>query len=144
MTPKSAHATASDRSAEAPTSPANLVTETGMPARRRNPRVEMKAKVDLHSDSNFYNGFSANVSDGGVFVAAVDHPPLGAEVALTFSLPTGESITAHGRVKWIREVNDRIHDQHPGVGIAFEGLKPEDEGAIKRFVASRDPLFFPD
>lgn len=114
------------------------------PPKRQSARVRMQAAIDLHSDSNFFSGFSTNLGDGGIFVATVESVPHGTEVDLHFSLPTGERIDVTGVVRWSREVNDRAPDIFPGVGIQFVDLSPEAATAIHRFVASREPLFFPD
>ncbi len=109
---------------------------------RKSPRVKMQAAVDFHSDNNFYSGFSANLSDGGLFVATVNLVPLGTEVEIAFSLPSGERIEAKGIVRWVREVNDQHPDTFPGLGVQFSALKPEAQSAIDQFLAQRDPLFY--
>ena len=110
--------------------------------RRTAPRVRMQATIDFGSENNFYNGFSTNISEGGVFVATVKLVPLGTEVDLAFSLPTGEKIETRGVVRWHREVNDKIPESMPGIGIEFVNLPPAAESSVKRFVASRDPMFY--
>ncbi|MFZ5445937.1 MAG: TIGR02266 family protein [Myxococcota bacterium] len=111
-------------------------------AQRQSPRVRMQAAVDFSSDNNFYNGFSANISDGGLFVATVNLQPLGTEIDLAFSLPSGERIEAKGVVRWVREINDQIPDSFPGIGIQFKQLSPDAEQAIHHFLAEREPLFY--
>lgn len=112
--------------------------------RRVAKRASMQAVIDLTSDSNFYAGFSTDVSNGGLFVATVYVLPVGAHVDLSFSLPTGERISTHGIVRWTREVNDQVPDSFPGMGIQFASLSQVDREAIERFVRSREPMFFPD
>lgn len=114
----------------------------GMEAKRVSPRVKMQAAIDLHSENNFFAGFSANISDGGLFVATVNLVPIGTEIDLTFTLPTGERISAHGVVRWRREVNDKLPDAFPGIGVQFTKLQDDAHHAITRFVASREPLFY--
>ena len=111
-------------------------------AARVDRRVPMQAVIDLSSDHNFFSGFSANLSDGGVFVATVNLFPLGTEVDLSFTLPTGEAIRAHGQVRWVREINDGDPEQIPGMGVHFLDLPKEAEAAIHRFVQEREPMFF--
>jgi uncharacterized protein (TIGR02266 family) len=107
-------------------------------------RVRMQAAIDLHSDSNFYTGFSTNISEGGIFVATVDAPPRGAMVELRFCLPNGKRIDVRGEIRWSREVNDKTPDIFPGVGVQFIDLAPEAQAEIRAFVAEREPMFFPD
>jgi uncharacterized protein (TIGR02266 family) len=111
--------------------------------RRALPRVRMQAAVDLHSDTNFFTGFSTNLSEGGLFVATVNALPLGTGVELEFTL-AGKRLKVPGVVRWIRLVNDRTPEIFPGMGIRFEGLDPETSGLISRFVQEREPIFFPD
>lgn len=118
---------------------------TARPSQRRvQPRVKVQTQVDLQSDANFYMGFSANISEGGIFVATVSTAPIGTEVDLSFSLPTGEQVACRGVVRWVREVNDRLPDAFPGLGVQFLDLAPDSLEAIRSFVAQRDPLFYVD
>jgi uncharacterized protein (TIGR02266 family) len=107
-------------------------------------RVAMQTQVDLSSDSNFFTGFSTNISEGGLFVATVNVLPPGTPVDVTFTLPAGRRLTVKGEVRWTREVNDRTPDVFPGVGVRFTDVDPAVVGQIKTFVQQREPLFFPD
>ncbi len=125
-----------------PPPPPDVAAARPAAAQRYSPRVKMQAAVDLSSDDNFFNGFSSNISDGGLFVATVNLQPIGTEIDLTFSLPSGEKIAAHGQVRWVREVNDKLPDSFPGLGIQFTRLDEASQAAIDEFVASREPLFY--
>lgn len=116
----------------------------GVASKRQSPRVKMQAAVDLTSDNNFFSGFSANISDGGIFIATVNHLPQGTHVDVSFSLPTGERISAAGVVRWHREVNDKDPGSFPGVGIQFTDLDASAHEAIHAFIVKRDPLFYVD
>jgi uncharacterized protein (TIGR02266 family) len=107
-------------------------------------RVAMQTQVDLSSDSNFFTGFSTNISEGGLFVATVNVLPPGTPVDVTFSLPAGTRLTVKGEVRWTREVNDRTPEVFPGVGVRFTELDAAVVSQIKTFVEQREPLFFPD
>jgi hypothetical protein len=48
-----------------------------------------------------------------------------------------------GTVRWIRELNERVPELTPGLGIQFTGLAADQLEAIRTFVESREPLFFP-
>lgn len=107
-------------------------------------RVKMQATIDLHSDANFFNGFSSDISEGGLFIATVAQVPIGTEVDLDFSLPGGQKVKARGVVRWVREVDDRHHEQFPGLGVQFADLEQAAAEAIHRFVSSREPMFYVD
>lgn len=111
---------------------------------RERSRVKLQAAIDLRSDSNFFTGFSTNISEGGVFIATVEPVARGTQVDLDFTLPGGRPLHVSGVVRWSREVNDRNPDLMPGVGVQFAELPPEVASAITDFVGRREPLFFPD
>jgi uncharacterized protein (TIGR02266 family) len=110
----------------------------------RSQRVRMQAKIDFTSENNFFSGFSTNLSDGGVFIATVKQVPIGTHVDLFFRLPTGDGIEAEGVVRWVREVNDAMPENMPGLGVQFVKLPEAAKAAISAFVRDREPMFFPD
>jgi uncharacterized protein (TIGR02266 family) len=112
--------------------------------RRKFPRIKLETRVDMASDSNFYVGFSEDVSQGGVFVATYSLQPIGTLVALSFSLPSGYNVNAKGRVRWIRDLVDFDDRSSPGIGIGFEELSLEDKQVIEQFMHGRSPIFFAD
>ncbi|MFN0062252.1 MAG: TIGR02266 family protein [Myxococcaceae bacterium] len=124
------------------------VTRTSPPAlpsvRTQVPRVQMQASVDLKSDSNFYVGFSTNLSEGGLFIATVQCPPKGTPVDLQFSIPGGQVLRVQGVVRWVREVNDKNPEIFPGVGVQFVSPSPAALEVIRSFVQKREPMFYPD
>ncbi|WP_164010756.1 TIGR02266 family protein [Pyxidicoccus trucidator] len=111
---------------------------------RRNGRVRMHTSIDMRSDSNFFTGFSMDISEGGVFIATVEPVARGTQVELDFTLPGGRPMKVTGVVRWVRESNARTPELMPGVGVQFTGLAHEVANAITSFVTTRDPMFFPD
>jgi len=109
--------------------------------RRKSSRIPMQTEVDLSSDTNFYSGFSTDLSDGGLFVATCNVAEIGTEVDLAFTLPTGQRIESRGVVRWVREFNDRTPEVFPGVGIEFVDTKPSTREAIQAFMRTREPMF---
>ncbi|MGZ3457778.1 MAG: TIGR02266 family protein [Archangium sp.] len=107
-------------------------------------RVRMQAAIDLRSDSNFFTGFTTNIDEGGIFVATVRTVPRGTTVDVDLLLPGGRPMKVTGEVRWTREVNDKTPELMPGVGVKFTHLPPEVASAISDFVATREPMFFPD
>ena len=134
------------RTAERPASvgPAGASAIGKLALKRVAARVAMQTQVDLVSDSNFFTGFSTNISEGGLFVATVNVLPAGTPVDVSFTLPAGRRLTVKGEVRWTREVNDRTPDVFPGVGVRFTEVDPAVVSQIKAFVQQREPLFFPD
>lgn len=123
--------------------PAAAPTAMGAPKRERS-RVQMQTNINLGSDSNFFTGFSTDISSGGIFVATVETVPRGTRVDVDFTLPGGRPLKASGVVRWLREPNNSTPDLMPGVGVQFQELQPEVASLITDFARKREPLFFPD
>ncbi|AKI98986.1 TIGR02266 family protein [Archangium gephyra] len=107
-------------------------------------RPRMVAAIDQRSDSNFFTGFTTDIHEGGIFVATVQSVPRGTTVDLDVLLPGTRSMTVTGVVRWTREVNDKTPELMPGLGVKFTYLPPEVTSVISDFVATREPMFFPD
>ena len=112
--------------------------------RRRTTRAALHVEVDWASDSNFYTGFSEDISEGGLFVATYQLAEEGTTLAITLELPNGEQIETEGVVRWLRSPRDPNEATKPGMGIEFLGLTEDCKDAIREFVANREPMFYPD
>lgn len=110
--------------------------------RRGEDRTEVSADIGFQSETNFFAGFTGDLSDGGLFVATWDVLPVGTELTLSFVLPGGHHVTARAKVRWIREPQDDNPEFHPGMGVSFEELAPDHAEAIRIYMARREPLFF--
>ncbi|MEO1272567.1 MAG: TIGR02266 family protein [Myxococcota bacterium] len=112
--------------------------------RRRHHRVAVDLEVTLESESNFYAGFSMNISEGGLFIATYDAQPVGTEVKVVLTLDhEGASIECRGQVRWVRDYNPLTPDTPPGMGVQFTHMSREDMVRIHGFCAERrDPLFY--
>ena len=110
--------------------------------RRATPRVELCVGVGFSSDTNFYTGFSEDLSAGGLFVATHALLPIGTSMNITFWLPNGHEVSTVGVVRWVRDTRDYNDDAGPGMGVQFRGLRTADADAIRRFIALREPIFY--
>jgi uncharacterized protein (TIGR02266 family) len=130
--------------ADAPTSvemPADGATTLETPADARHAeRHHVQIEVGIFSESNFYIGFTENLSEGGVFIATYRARPIGSKLTLELHTPEGE-LEVRGVVRWLRTLSC---EGWPGMGVQFEGLRPEDEAVIRSFLTFRQPLFFAD
>lgn len=104
------------------------------------PREQLEANVGATTESNFYVGFSGDISEGGVFVATYNTLPLGAPVDVLVTLPGGYEKTLPGSVKFVRDPMDM--DSEPGIGVGFDKVEGEARELILRFIRKRPPLFF--
>jgi uncharacterized protein (TIGR02266 family) len=110
--------------------------------RRQHPRATIKTAVHLGSESNFYSGFTNDLSEGGLFVATHLVLPIGTRLDLEFSLPDDDTpIRAQGEVRWTREYNPSS-DGAPGLGLRFLKLELADRDRIDAFVKLRETLFY--
>jgi uncharacterized protein (TIGR02266 family) len=107
----------------------------------REPRFDVSLTVSVDSGSNFYVGFTENLSDGGVFVATHIPRAMGSTVSLLIAIPNGGPIRARGTVAWIREYSES-NDAVPGMGIRFDEVSRDDVDRILAFGRSRQPIFF--
>lgn len=116
-----------------------------VPERRRSAWKRLEIDVDMLSQHNFFIGFSANVSEGGLFVATHIPRKIGDLVLVTFSLPgKGPPIQAMTEVRWVRDRNDES-DLDPGLGLRFIDISDASLARISAFIrATRTPLFYDD
>lgn len=111
--------------------------------RRAAPRKEVITEVTLESDTNFYTGFTVDLSTGGLFIVTWDLLPIGTRVNLSFSLPrTREMIAVQGVVRWLRELNRNNPDLWPGMGIQFLEVPERAKASIEAFMKDREPIFY--
>jgi len=110
--------------------------------RRSTRRLELNVGVGFRGGSSFYTGYTADISEGGLFVASHMLQPIGSELALTFALPTGPEISVRGIVRWQREPKVATADMPPGMGVQLQGLSPDDQARIRELVAQRGSSFY--
>jgi uncharacterized protein (TIGR02266 family) len=115
--------------------------------RRGHTRRNLTVEVGMHGETNFWLGFSQDISEGGLFVSTYETLPVGTDLDLEFSLP-GSTGTVHSRARvcWVREYRegqDLSNGILPGMGVRFEGLAEEDRQRIAEFVRTREALFVP-
>lgn len=110
-------------------------------------RKSVCARVEMEGDTNFYVGFSQNISEGGLFIATYDTMPVGSQFRLNFTLPTHpHPIAAVVEVMWVREYADGADldgGTLPGMGVRFLKIGTEQRQAITRFTEKREPMFLP-
>ncbi len=107
-------------------------------------QVNVNTMLNLSTDHQFYNGFSENIEEGGIFVATFDPKPVNAKVVVNFKLPGNIPVTAQGVVQFVREYNPLNPETAPGMGVKFTGLLKEDKRAIEDYLEKRAPMFYDD
>lgn len=112
--------------------------------RRQHLRYAVELDVTLSSEHNFFQGFSENISAGGVFIATHLLKPIGERMEIVLNLPDGgEPVRAIGEVRWVRRYTEASNTP-PGIGLRFVDLGAEDEARIADFLKDREPLFYED
>ncbi|MGI5863853.1 MAG: PilZ domain-containing protein [Myxococcales bacterium] len=111
--------------------------------RRQSPRHRLQVEVSLSSESNFFTGFSGDISETGIFVATYETllPP-GTPVDLSLKLPARPALSLSGVVRWVRDSTDRTPGVFPGMGIEFRQLSSQDAVAVQAFLQKREPMFW--
>lgn len=108
------------------------------------PREKVEANLGASSETNFYVGFSGEISEGGVFVATYSTLEVGSLATVHVTLPGGFEFKVPGRVHFVRDPMDMSDDAEPGMGIKFEALAADQRELILRFVRKRAPMFYDD
>ena len=112
--------------------------------RRVHERVPLEVEISLTSESNFYTGFTSDVSEGGIFVATRETIPVGTKLSFDMKLGSG-TVKVTGEVRWARAYNELNEDVPPGVGVQFTDLHPKVAQIINAFIAKRrDSIFYDD
>jgi uncharacterized protein (TIGR02266 family) len=111
----------------------------GTTERRTAPRVAIEVNVGVSSESNFFTGFSGDISEGGLFIATYNLVPIGSHVHVAFGV-MGREITCDAVVCWIRDPIDV--NLMPGFGVRFGELSDADHAAIAAFIHARAPMFY--
>jgi uncharacterized protein (TIGR02266 family) len=109
---------------------------------RGHPRMPFEIDITLESDSQFYSGFSENLSEGGIFVATHALQPVGTRLDVIFTLPgVKEPLRVEGDVCWVR-VHSDTSDLPAGMGLRFASLSARSADVIRAFCMHRAPLFY--
>lgn len=108
------------------------------------PRRELEVNIGATTESNFFVGFSGEVSAGGVFVATYDVLPVHTSVHVLVTLPGGYEFRTEGWVRFVRDPMSFDDDAEPGMGVQFERLAPDARELVMRFLRKRPPMFYDD
>jgi len=108
------------------------------------PREDVEANIGATTESNFYVGFSGEISEGGVFLATYETFPRGTPIDALVTLPGGFEMRVKGQVRFVRDPLDFSADSEPGMGIQFDSLMDKDRELVLRFIRKRPPMFYDD
>jgi hypothetical protein len=106
------------------------------------PVSAVEANIGATTESNFYIGFSGQVTDGGVFLATYEVLPRGSWANVLVTLPGGFEFRCDAWVRFVRDPLDFASGAEPGMGLQFDSLTDEARELVLRFIRKRPPLFF--
>lgn len=109
---------------------------------KEGPRTDVEANVGASSETNFYVGFSGEITDGGVFIATYNVLSAGDPVNVSVTLPGGFEFKVPGFVHFVRDPMDMNADAEPGMGVRFEQISQEHRDLVMRFIRKRPPMFY--
>ncbi|MEC7985425.1 MAG: TIGR02266 family protein [Myxococcota bacterium] len=107
----------------------------------RSQRIRMEAKITLRSQTNFFVGFSENISEGGIFIATQSPPDIGEKVEITIPLLDGtQSVNVEGIVRWHRSMSNGMP---AGCGVQFTQISDGAASSLEEVVRilRKEPLF---
>lgn len=120
--------------------------------RRRPPTLEKRAgarlpiemDVAVEGAAHRFQALTGDLSSGGMFVVTHRALPVGANVALAFTLPNGTSLEVLGLVQWQTSGGDAADGvaRSPGLGVAFFCLEPDVKAVLEKFCSVREPLYY--
>ncbi|HNX81890.1 MAG TPA: PilZ domain-containing protein [Candidatus Omnitrophota bacterium] len=112
--------------------------------RRKFPRllhnVDVEYTVLSDRQESPSEGFSRNVSEGGICILTLDKFDIGAHINIVFSLPDADApIKTIGKVVWVEEfsVGDTSSSKAYDAGIHFIDMSDADKERIHHHVISR-------
>ena len=110
---------------------------------RRHTRLEYETEVSMESGSQFFTGFTKNISAGGLFMATHDVRELGTLFRLRFRIPEiGRDFDMEAEVRWVCPPNPHRPEQTPGMGVRFLDLPEKDRRVLDNYIAGRETIFF--
>ena len=112
-----------------------------MSDRRRFPRIEMDADVDVEtSNNNFFAGRTRDISIGGLFIESRETLEIGSTVGLKVRFE-GQSFHLMCRVAWSLTEKDGVPC---GYGFEFVSLPVHAKRSIEAYMMRRAPELFLD
>ena len=103
-------------------------------------RMKLHAQVNLKSESNFFMGFTENISEGGIFVSTLSPPDMGESIELAVAVEGAEPIAIKGIVRWHRTDDD---GNPTGCGVQFLELSDDVRRTLEMLMLTleKEPLF---
>jgi type IV pilus assembly protein PilZ len=116
-----------------PPAPTGAFPDPAGDERRSSQRFAVEWAVDCVGEETFLYAEITNVSQLGIFVACQRPFEVGTALTLKFS-PDGQTFSLPGRVQWVNRSHGFASSKHPGMGICFSDLSPEDRERLVEII----------
>jgi uncharacterized protein (TIGR02266 family) len=108
---------------------------------RHGKEIEVNFEVSIDGPHNFFNGFTEDISKGGVFLATSQIYPVGMKMKLFFKIE-GKDVNVDAVVRWTRNPESvNSDDLSPGMGLQFIDPPEKFVKIFESFIQKKDPLF---
>jgi len=109
--------------------------------KRKYLRVTVNKKVHVVHRNNEYTLYTANLSEGGVYIRKTNPFPIGSEMEITLPLENESSLTIKGVVVHVKGLFSDILHSTPGMGVQFKEMSDDQMMTLKRY---KERLFAED
>jgi uncharacterized protein (TIGR02266 family) len=110
---------------------------------RAHERVPLEVEVGLETEHGFYTGITADISEGGVFIATHMLPVIGDRLTIVLTLPgEAEAFPIAGEVRWVRDLRVACDGAPCGFGFRWDEIEPRALEAIRRLSEVRDSIYY--
>ncbi len=108
--------------------------------RRVHQRVRLEAEVTGTSETNFFTGFTEDISMGGLFISTHCPPAMGTRIEVAIGLKPEQVMLLQGEVVWHRGSGSDVD----GCGVSFVEMTEKQTKAIVDLLSElgREPLFY--
>lgn len=108
--------------------------------RRTHTRIRLEAEITGRSVTNFFTGFTEDISEGGLFIATLCPPVVGTRIDVAVKISEGDFMLLVGEVMWHRGQGSDVD----GCGVRFVGLSDSQLDALRDLLKrmDREPLFY--
>ncbi len=111
---------------------------SGLPPhdRRGEPRILVDLEVDYGNEDNYLFAYIRDISATGIFVRTTEPEPPGTRLNLRFTPRAAQPpLELEGEVIWINPYRpDKRDNLHPGMGIRFVDLSPDNRRRLVEFI----------
>ena len=115
------------------------------PENRRYTRRPLETEIDFGGDSQFFTGFTKNISAGGLFVATHEELEMGSIIRIKFGITAiGREFDLAAEVRWHRPYRETQPDVPAGYGVCFVNISEEDQSVLNEYLQTAETLFFDD